>query len=66
MNNPNQDLMSEVESFLSRTAMAPSIFGRDAIGDPNLVRNLKAGRELRFRTAQRVRDFMASQVEAAT
>ncbi len=54
----------EVEKFLRRTAMPPTRFGRLAAGDPRLVADLRNGRELRARTAARLRAFMAEQ-EAA-
>jgi hypothetical protein len=40
--------------------MAESTFGRLAVGDWKLVSQLRAGRELRRRTAERVREFIAS------
>ncbi len=58
--NPTTILLDEVNSFLERTGMAPARMGKDAIGDPNFVRHLRAGREPRFGTAQRVRDFITS------
>lgn len=65
MTHPSVTLLIEITGFLDDTGIAPTIFGRDAVGDPNLLRNLKAGRELRSGTAQRVRDFMASRRVAA-
>ena len=56
--SPTAVLLDEVNSFLNRVGMAPTQFGKDAIGDPNLVRHLRAGRDPRLSTAQRVRDFM--------
>jgi hypothetical protein len=38
--------------------MAPSAFGGQAVGDPSLINNLRDGRELRYRTTLKVRDFM--------
>ncbi len=64
--NPTTILLDEVNSFLERTGMAPARMGKDAIGDPNFVRHLRAGREPRFGTAQRVRDFIASHAEMAS
>lgn len=51
----------EIETFLRRTNMAPSRFGRLAVGDPRLVHDLRRGRELRARTAARVQAFIAEQ-----
>ncbi len=63
--NPTTILLDEVNAFLDRTGMAPARMGKEALGDPNFVRHLRAGREPRFGTAQRVRDFIASQSEHA-
>lgn len=61
LQNPTPVLLDDVNAFLDRSGMAPARFGKDAIGDPNFVRHLRAGREPRYGTAQRVRDFMAAQ-----
>lgn len=63
--NPTSALLDEIDDFLATTGTAPTIFGRDAVGDPNLLRNLKAGRELRFATIAKVRAFMAAHSEAS-
>ena len=59
MDNPTHLLLADIDQFLERTDMAPSVFGDRAVKDPNFVRNLRSGREPRFGTTQRVRDFMA-------
>ncbi len=65
-NNPAETLLVEIDRFLERTGTAPTAFGKAALSDPNFVWNLRSGREPRFSTAQRVRDFMAShQAETA-
>jgi len=53
------ELIQAIRAFLDRTGMKPTGFGRDALGDPNLLRQLGDGRELLPRTERRVRDFMA-------
>lgn len=60
MQSPTEMLLSEVDAFLTRTGTAPSAFGSQAVGDPNLVRNLRAGREPRFNTIQKVKEFIAA------
>lgn len=50
----NDEFMAEVEGFLSRSGMAPTRFGQDAVGDPNLVRNLREGRSPSLKTVERV------------
>jgi hypothetical protein len=41
--------------------MPPTRFGRQAIGDPNLIRQLRQGRQLRPATASRVLSFLSEQ-----
>ena len=53
-------LLSEIVLFLEQTGIPQTTFGSRAIGDPNLMRNLRAGRELRSGTAKRVRDFIVA------
>ncbi len=48
----------DVERFMNRTGMRPSTLGRRALGDPNLVRSLRNGRELRPATADRLRSYI--------
>lgn len=54
-------LLEAVERFLRRTRMPPARFGRDAVGDPCFVFDLRDGREPRRRTVIRVLDFMNDQ-----
>ena len=51
-------LLREVEKFLRVNETAPTRFGRDAVGDPRFVFDLRRGREPRPRTAKRVRAFL--------
>lgn len=53
-------ILSEAERFIADSGIPPTTFGRRAIGDANLIDNLRAGRELRRATEARVRHFMAS------
>jgi hypothetical protein len=53
------NLLMAVERHLRRTGEGPSILGKRAIGDPNLVRELRRGRELRPRTAARLRAYLS-------
>lgn len=57
---PTAALLADIEKFLKKTGMAPSAFGGQAVGDPSLINNLRDGRELRYRTTLKVRDFMAN------
>ncbi len=51
-------LLQRIENHLRRRRMTPTRFGREAVGDPNLITQLRAGRELRAATAQRVVDYL--------
>jgi hypothetical protein len=47
-------LLREVEKFLRHNDTAPTRFGRDAVGDPRFVFDLRNGRDPRPRTVARV------------
>lgn len=51
-------LLQRIERHLRARRMTPTRFGRDAIGDPNLIDQLRSGRELRTATAQRIIDYL--------
>jgi hypothetical protein len=48
------DIRRRIEQYLRRTRTAPTRFGRDVLGDPRFVFDLREGRELRAETAARV------------
>lgn len=52
-------LLASVEIFLRRHRIAATEFGRQAAGDPCLVRDLRAGRAPRIALESRLRGFMA-------
>lgn len=51
-------LLQRIQRHLRQTRMSQTRFGREAVGDPNLVQQLKDGRELRAATAQRIIDYL--------
>jgi hypothetical protein len=53
------DFSDEVEAFLKAARLAPSRFGRDALGDPGFVAELRQGRCPNLRTIERARAFIA-------
>jgi 2,4-dienoyl-CoA reductase-like NADH-dependent reductase (Old Yellow Enzyme family) len=57
-------LLSRVERYLRRSATPASRFGREVLGDPNFVRDLRNGRDPRPETVARVHAFILS-AEAA-
>ena len=56
-------LLLRIDRILRHKGMPPTRFGRQAVGDPNLVRQLRRGRQLRPGTAARVLAFLAEQEE---
>jgi hypothetical protein len=54
------DLLCEIDAFLDRTGMEPSRLGKDAVNDPAFVHRLRAGADVRTRTVDRIRKFMAA------
>lgn len=50
---------ADIEAFIASHRMAPTRFGKEAVGDPKFVFDLRNGREPSWRTAQRVKEFMA-------
>ena len=51
-------LLKEVEKYLRQNGTAPTRFGRDALGDPRFVFDLRNGRDPRPGTIARVRAFL--------
>jgi hypothetical protein len=51
-------LLREVEKFLRQSDVAPTRFGRDAVGDPRFVFDLRNGRDPRPATVARVRAYL--------
>lgn len=47
-------LLTRIERHLRHHRMTPTRFGREAAGDPNLITQMRDGRELRRKTAERI------------
>ena len=58
---PHEALKSEIATFCEARGMTKTAFGREAVGDPGFVAGLDAGREPRWSTVQKVRNWMNSQ-----
>ena len=54
------DLLAEIDAHCAEHNLSRSGFGEAAVGDPRFVFDVGAGRELRRRTIERVRDFIAT------
>ena len=61
----DDSLLEDIEDYLTRSGEDPTRFGASAIKDPNLVADLRGGRECRSRTATRIRDYIRARPEAA-
>lgn len=53
-------LLERVEIYLKAWRVPPTRFGRDVVGDPNFVSDLREGREPRKTTTRRVLDYLDS------
>lgn len=51
-------LLTRIESYLRRTGVPPTRFGRDAVRDPRFVHDLRRGRTVGDRVARRVIAFI--------
>jgi hypothetical protein len=51
-------LLRKVEKFLRQNGIAPTRFGRDVVGDPRFVFDLRNGRDPRPRTVARVLAYL--------
>jgi len=60
-----EQFLSEVEAFLSRSGMSPTAFGKDALNDPNFVRDLRAGRLPGLGLVDRVHEFIREREQSA-
>ena len=56
--------MARGDAFLERTGVAPATLGRQAVGDPNLVRELRHGRSPTLATVDQLLAFMEGFDEA--
>lgn len=54
----SQSFTDDVEKFLKKTGVEPTIFGREALGDPSFVFDLRKGRSPSARTMDKVREWM--------
>lgn len=50
--------LRSIETFLRRTGMPPTRFGREAVRDPRLMHDLRRGRQPSDRMQRRIEHFM--------
>lgn len=53
-----REFSAKIEAFLSQTGTTATRFGKEAVGDPSFVFDLRKGREPGYRTARRVLDYI--------
>lgn len=55
----SNSLIEDVENYLTQTGMNATRFGKVVMNDPNFVFELRKGRDFRFSTAERVREYIS-------
>lgn len=51
-------LLQRIDRHLRAKKMTPTRFGRESIRDPNLLEQMRNGRELRAATIQKIVDYL--------
>jgi hypothetical protein len=59
MRTLSEQFLSRVEAFLAASGFKPSELGRQCVGDPTFVVNLRRGRSPTLATADKVLAFIA-------
>lgn len=58
MNKRNGNILFLVDEFLEETGMGPAYFGKKSVGNSELVKRLRNGKDIFSSTERRVRNFM--------
>jgi sulfate adenylyltransferase subunit 2 len=61
-----QTFLKDIEAYLTRSGLDPSSFGKQALGDPNFVFDLRKGRSPSTRTMEKVRAAMTQPAATPT
>ena len=56
-------VLGKIETYLRKTEMPPTRFGRLAVNDPRLVGDMRRGREPGRRVVERIEAFLAQGTE---
>ena len=56
----DEALLAQIEAFLNRHHISPTKFGEVAANDRHFVRQLRAGRTVTLRKAQKVHEYMVA------
>lgn len=64
MDTKNDQFLSQIETYLFERGMSATAFGRESANDPNLVFDLREGRELRRATRDKITSFLSQDTAA--
>jgi sulfate adenylyltransferase subunit 2 len=64
MDTVSTSFLSEIELFLETSSLEPTALGKQALGDPNFVFDLRKGRSPSARTIDKVKGWMAEHTAA--
>lgn len=53
------EILASIEAFLKRHDMPPSTFGREATGEPQLIKSMRDGRSPSLKVLEKIATFMA-------
>lgn len=59
-----KQFLDEIEAHLTATGLSAAAFGKAAMSDPNFVYQLRNGREVKAKTIDHVRQYMAREAAA--
>ncbi len=60
----SEQFFADVEAFLAGAGMTATDFGKEALGDPAFVMNLRRGRKPTLGTADKVYAFMRAKTQS--
>jgi hypothetical protein len=55
-----QKALDQIAKFRLKTGMAKTMFGKNAVGDANLIGQLEGGRQLRHEMREKIKAFIAT------
>jgi hypothetical protein len=53
-----QKALDQIAKFRTRTGMAKTMFGKNAVGDANLIGQLEGGRQLRHEMREKIKAYI--------
>lgn len=56
--NKHHRILDEIETYLAKTGMGRTYFGKQAVNNSELVDRLRAGGSVHFRTEAEIKKFM--------